>query len=171
MRLTFLKILKNSNTNYLRDLEKILQIFPQMLSGNHLAYVAILNDLCDLENKVKVTRFELGFCVVMGPLCTKFGESLYNISSDIEQRTFQMTLNDLRDLENEVKVMRFHLVLHLPGLPWCIWAPNLVRLHQTFPSGNHFKLNLNDLRDLENKVKVSRFYLGLCLKNSGASVY
>ena len=55
---------------------KIHKIFPQLLSGNHLAYVAILNDLCDLKNKVKVTRFELGFCLAMGPLCAKFSESL-----------------------------------------------------------------------------------------------
>ena len=76
MRLTFLKILKYSNTNDRHDLETIHKIFPQMLSRNHLAYVAILNDLREIENKVKVTRFELGVCLVMGPLCNKFGESL-----------------------------------------------------------------------------------------------
>ena len=74
MRLTFLTILKYSNKNDLR--EKMHQILPQMLSGNHLTYVAILNDLHDLENKVrvKVMRFKLGFCLEMGALCTKFGE-------------------------------------------------------------------------------------------------
>ena len=33
------------------------------------------NDLCDLENKGKVMRFKLGFCLALGPLCTKFGDS------------------------------------------------------------------------------------------------
>ena len=49
--------------------------FPQIISENHTAYVAILNNICDLENQVKVTRFELGLCLAMGPMCTKFGES------------------------------------------------------------------------------------------------
>ena len=39
---------------------KLRQIILQILSRNHLSYVAILNDLCDIESKIKVTQFELG---------------------------------------------------------------------------------------------------------------
>ena len=41
------------------------------------------NDLCDLENKVKVTQFELGLRPAVVFLCTKFGEDTWNISADI----------------------------------------------------------------------------------------
>ena len=61
-------------------LENIHQIFRQMLRVNHLAYVDILNNIRDLENKVKNTRFEIGLCFAMGTLCTKFGDILYNSS-------------------------------------------------------------------------------------------
>ena len=44
------------------------------------------NDLRNLEYKVKVTRFKLGLCFVLGHLCHKFGKSLSNISSDIESK-------------------------------------------------------------------------------------
>ena len=67
-------------------LVRILQIFLQILSGNHLSYVVALNDLCDLENEVKVTQFELGLCLALVLLCTKFGEDTSNISSDIERK-------------------------------------------------------------------------------------
>ena len=48
--------------------------FLQIMSGNHLAYIATLNNIRDLENEVKVPRFELCLCLSMGPPCTKFGE-------------------------------------------------------------------------------------------------
>ena len=35
-------------------------MFLQILSGNHHLYVVAVNDLCDLEIEVKVTRFKLG---------------------------------------------------------------------------------------------------------------
>ena len=39
-----------------------------------------LNDLGDLENKVKVMRFYLGVCLILVSLRTKFSETLPNIS-------------------------------------------------------------------------------------------
>ena len=63
---------------------RIHPIFFEILSGNHVRYAIALNDLGDLENKVKFTQFELGFCLAQVLLCTKFGEDLSNISSDIE---------------------------------------------------------------------------------------
>ena len=67
-----------------------------------------VNDLHNLENKVKVTMFEFvlwlalvvlctefgeslsnissGLCLALVVLCTEFGESLSNISSDIERK-------------------------------------------------------------------------------------
>ena len=65
-------------------LVRICQIFLQILSGNHLAYVVALNDLCDPENEVKVTQSELGHCLELVLLCTILGEDTSNISSDIE---------------------------------------------------------------------------------------
>ena len=47
-----------------------------------------LNDLRDLENEVKVMRFKLDLCLTLEPLCTKFGESLSNISAYIERKQF-----------------------------------------------------------------------------------
>ena len=67
-----------------------------------------LTDLCDLENEVKVTRFYLGLCLILVPLCIKFSETLPNISSDIKRKPFQINLNDLCDLEKKDKVMRFN---------------------------------------------------------------
>ena len=55
-------------------LVRICQVFLQILSGNHLSYVVAFNDLCHLENKVKVTQFELGLRLALFLLCTKFGE-------------------------------------------------------------------------------------------------
>ena len=43
-----------------------------------------MNDLRDLEIRVKVTRFETGLRLALVPLCTKFGENLSNISTGIE---------------------------------------------------------------------------------------
>ena len=48
------------------------------------SHVTALNDLCDLENKVNVTPFELGLCLALVLPCTEFGEDTSNISSDNE---------------------------------------------------------------------------------------
>ena len=60
-------------------------ISPMIFSEMYLSYPVALNDLCDgdLENKVKVTQFETGLCLVLVLLCTKFGEDTCNISPDI----------------------------------------------------------------------------------------
>ena len=58
-----------------------------------------LNDLRNLENKVKVIKFKHGLCFALGP--------------------FQMTLNDICDLENEVKVTRFYSGLRLALVSLC----------------------------------------------------
>ena len=79
----------------------------------HLSYVVASNDLCDLENKVKVTWFKHGLHLALVLPCVKFGEDMSNISSDIEQKPFKINLNDLHDLEKKVKVMRFNLILCL----------------------------------------------------------
>ena len=49
---------------------RIGEIFLEILSGNHLSSVVTLNDLCDLENEVKVKQFKLSLVL----LFTKFGE-------------------------------------------------------------------------------------------------
>ena len=54
------------------------------MSRNHLSDAANMNDLCDLENEVKVTQFKLGLRLALVLLCTTFGEDALNISSDIE---------------------------------------------------------------------------------------
>ena len=46
------------------------------MCGNYFAYVAILIYFHDHDIKAKITRFELGIRLAMGPVCTKFGESL-----------------------------------------------------------------------------------------------
>ena len=66
-----------------------------------------LNDIRDLENEVKVTRFYTGLRFALVPLCTKFSETSSNISLDIKQKPFQMTVNDFSNHENKVKVKRF----------------------------------------------------------------
>ena len=61
---------------WVQNLVRIHQLLPQVLSGNHLSHA--LNDLCDLQNKVKVTQFERGLRHVLELLCTKFGEDTLN---------------------------------------------------------------------------------------------
>ena len=61
------------------DTSKIFQI----MSENNFPYAFTLNDLCDLENKVKVTQFELGLLLALVLLCFKFGEDTSTISPDI----------------------------------------------------------------------------------------
>ena len=46
-------------------------ISSEILSGNQLSYSVALNDLCDLENKVKCTQFVLGLCHALVLLCIK----------------------------------------------------------------------------------------------------
>ena len=64
---------------------RISRIFLQILSGNHLSYAIGLNELCALENKVKLTWFEIGLRLALVVLCTKFGEDTSNVSLDIER--------------------------------------------------------------------------------------
>ena len=61
-------------------LVRIHQIFLEILSGNHLSYAVALKCLCNLENEIIVTRFELGLHLVLVLQCTKFGEDKSNIS-------------------------------------------------------------------------------------------
>ena len=49
---------------------RICQVFLQIMSGSHLSYAAALNDLCDLENEVNVTRFKLDLRLTLLLLCT-----------------------------------------------------------------------------------------------------
>ena len=53
---------------------RISHIVLQILSGNHLSYAITLTNLCDPENKVMVTQFELGLRLALVLLSTKFGE-------------------------------------------------------------------------------------------------
>ena len=106
----------------LQDLENEVNVtkFCEDIS-NISAYVATLNDLHDLQKKVKVTQLELDLRLAMVLLCAKFGECTLKTSSDIEQEpsSYAAILNDLCDLENEVMVMRFAPGLHLALVPLC----------------------------------------------------
>ena len=55
---------------------KIRQIFPQILSGNHLAYVVILNDLVTLKVRSRPQDSNLVFALPWGLCVPKFCESL-----------------------------------------------------------------------------------------------
>ena len=61
-------------------MEKIRQILLQILCQNHLSHAVVLNELCDLEIEVNVTRFELDLRLALVLLCTKFGEDRSYIS-------------------------------------------------------------------------------------------
>ena len=63
------------------NLVRTHQIFLQILIWNYLFHAVALNDLCDLENKVEVTRLELGLHLALELLCTKFGEDTFVIFS------------------------------------------------------------------------------------------
>ena len=101
------------------NLVRIHQIVLQVLSGNHISYLVALNDLRDLENKVKVTRFKLGFRHALMLPCTRFGEHTSNISSDIKQKPFLINSNGLLGLEIKVKITKFNLCFHLALVPLC----------------------------------------------------
>ena len=77
------------------------------------------HDLRDLENKVTVTRFFLGLCLILVVLCTKFSETLPSISSDIKWNPFQINLNHLCDLGKKDKVTRFNSGPLLALVPLC----------------------------------------------------
>ena len=63
------------------NLVRIHQVFLEILSDkNHLSHAVALNNLCDLEIQVKVTRFELDLSLALVLLRTKFGEDASNIS-------------------------------------------------------------------------------------------
>ena len=59
-------------------------------------YAVALNDLYDFENEIKVTWFEHGLRPALVLLCTKFGEDMSYISSDIEQKPFRMAFVTLK---------------------------------------------------------------------------
>ena len=61
-------------------LVRIRKIILQILRGNHLSYAVALNDLCDLENKVKVTQLKLDLRIAFVLLCTKFGKDTSSMS-------------------------------------------------------------------------------------------
>ena len=67
-------------TNLVRIDQTFLQILSRSHLAYHLSYVVALNDLHDLKNEVKVTRFELGLHLVLVLQCTNFGEDTSNIS-------------------------------------------------------------------------------------------
>ena len=58
----------------------IFQILTENHLALHLSYVVAFNDLCDLENQVKVTRFKLGLHLILVLQCITFGEDMSNIS-------------------------------------------------------------------------------------------
>ena len=99
------------------NLVRIHRVLLQILSGNHLCYAEGLYDLSDLENKVKVTRFELGLCPALVLLCTKFGEDTSSLSSDTQWKPSFLCK------------ITWTLVFILP---WCFCVPNLVRICQIF---------------------------------------
>ena len=83
---------------------------------------------CDLKNEVKITQFELGLCLALMHLCTKFGEDTSNISSDIERKQ-SFICRRLNDLENEVKVTQFDISLQFALV---LLRKNLARIAQIF---------------------------------------
>ena len=122
-----------------------------------------LNDLCDFENEVGVTQFEVGLRLALVLLCTTFGEDRSNISSDIERKPSCICrrLNDLCDLENEVKVTQFKLGLCLALVLLCtIFVEDKSNISSDFGQKPSFICRrLNDLCDLGNEFKVTQFEL------------
>ena len=64
--LDFRPILVLQCTKFGEDMSNI-----EILSRNHLSSVVCLEDLCDLENEVKVTQFRLVLRLTLVLLCTK----------------------------------------------------------------------------------------------------
>ena len=85
-------------------------MFLQILCGNHLSYAVALNNLCDLENEVKVTCVEGGPCLALVLLRTIMVTIYQLFLVTIYQLFLQMlsgnhlshvvALNDLCELEN-----------------------------------------------------------------------
>ena len=76
-------------------------MFLQILSGNCLSHVVNLNDLCHLENEVKVTKFELGLRLALVLLCTnlvRIDQIFFQILSG-NNPSYVVALNDLCDLK------------------------------------------------------------------------
>ena len=90
-----------------------------------------LNDLCNLENEVKVTQFEFGLQLALVLLWTKFGEDMSNISWDIEQKPSFISRHPKWPLTLKMRSRSpsSNLVF---VLPWCFCVPNLARIHQIF---------------------------------------
>ena len=113
-------------------LVRIYQIFLQIMSGNHLSYAVAFNDLCDLGNKVKVTRFKLGLCHALLLLCTRIGEETSHISSDIERKpSFTCCRFEMTRVTSKIR-SRSPISNMVFILPWCFCVPNLVRIRQVF---------------------------------------
>ena len=90
------------------NLVRIHQKFLTIFSGNHLSYPVTLNDL---ENKVKVTQFELRLCLAWCLFVRNFLR-IYEIFLQIFSRhhlSYPIALNDLYHLTNKVKSTRFNL--------------------------------------------------------------
>ena len=102
-----------------RTLVRIHQICLQILSGYHLSHDLALNDL---ENKIKVTQFELGFHHALVLPCTKLGEDTSNSNFQImsgNHLQYVVALNDLCDIENKFSVTLFELGLRLALVLLC----------------------------------------------------
>ena len=97
------------------------QIFLQILSRNHRAYVVDLNDVCNPDNEVKVTQFKLGLCLALVLLCNIFGEDMSNTLQILSGNhlSYVVASNDLCDLENEVKVTWFEFGLRFALMLLC----------------------------------------------------
>ena len=70
----------------------------------------ILNDLCDLEKKVKVMKFKLG---IRQALLLLWIHQIFLEILSRNHHSYVVALNDLCDLENEVKVTRLEGCLRL----------------------------------------------------------
>ena len=91
------------------NLVRIRQIFLEIMSGNHLTYVVALNNLCDLENKVEVTRFEPDLHLAMVLLCTKFGQDT-SIEPDLHLAMVLLCTKFGQDTSNIFQILsRNHL--------------------------------------------------------------
>ena len=126
-------------------LVRIRKIFLQILSGNHLAYhlsyVLAFNNLCDLENEVKVTLFELGLRLVLVLQCTKCCKDKSNISWNIEQKP--------------------SFISHRPKWPpWpCKWGHPFRTLSSTYPCASVYHIwwgYIKKFWDIERKPSCIR---------------
>ena len=115
-----------------------------------------LSALRDLENEVKVTRFNLCLRLAVVPPYSKFNETASHIISRYRAETIFNNLIDLRGIEKKVKDMSS---IFVSARPWCLSVPNLVWIHQIFPQvlrekNLSYVVTLKDLCELEINVKV-----------------